>query len=114
MELNGALSNLQRATGIVEAGVMRERILTSGPGRSKPSPTLGPRPGRISNAVRDALESAEAPIRAIQIHAEAERALGQPVRFGSVKQVLSLQASRSTGWALRVERGRYVPRRPGR
>ncbi len=67
------------------------------------------RPGWVLKAVVHVLADRDEPMRAKDIHAAVEAALGEPVAASSIKTALIANASGSSPRLVRVAPGRYVP-----
>lgn len=63
--------------------------------------------GAVLKAVTRALQAANAPLTALEAHAEAERLLGKPVAPDSVRSCLVRHARGPSARFVRVSQGRY-------
>jgi hypothetical protein len=109
MELNGAFSNpfetykslLGRLSDLHQR--LLERAVLS-PRRPRRAP---PKRVPVLETVTQVLEQAGEPMRARAIHAAAERRLGEPLRWSSVRGVLSAYTIGGDGRFRRIGHGRY-------
>lgn len=63
--------------------------------------------GAVLRAVRRALDAADRPLTALEVHAEVERLLGKPVAPDSVRSCLVRSARGSRARIVRISQGRY-------
>jgi hypothetical protein len=107
MELNGALSNpaLHGAlSGLAQVhGSLVEKAATS-PAGPRPIPY---RPPAVLETITAVLERADRPLPVLTIHAAAERCLGEPLAYSSVKGTLSNYAIGGDRRFRRVRHGWY-------
>jgi hypothetical protein len=66
-----------------------------------------PRQGRIIDAITQVLSDHGEPMQALEVHAEVEALLGEPVRWASVKALLASNIHGPAPRFARVARGRY-------
>jgi hypothetical protein len=87
------------------------RLLRSLVARSEPETQsqsrIRPRAGAIQRAVIQALEEADQPLRAREIHRIAQKLAGTPLSWNTVKDCLHKSARRPGGPIERVSHGRY-------
>ena len=104
MELNGARSNPRLQVELGRLGELHAQLLADA-GKNPPQPRPAPaKASPVLMAVTRVLEQAGQPMRAREIHAEAEQLAGQPLRRTSVKAALAAGAS---GPQPRFQRVRY-------
>lgn len=106
----GALSNPQARLEIPEVAAVAAKASRR---RSRVAPAdVPPRPLPVPRTVTLVLEQAGAPMRAIEIHAAAERLVGRTVSWTAVKAALSANALGADPRFRRVGHGRYELRTP--
>ncbi len=104
MEENGARLNRDRLAGA---------YLLAGSLTAKPAPAiqaqsqLRRRAGAVQEAVIGVLAAAEGSLRAREIHQAAEKQVGSPLSWNTVKDCLHKHARRPGGSVERVGHGRY-------
>jgi hypothetical protein len=100
-DLQGSLARLARKLAGVRASNAPRRRPTTRRQRSR-------RPGWILKAIIHVLTDRDEPMRAKDIHAAVEAALGEPVPASSIKTALVANARGPSRRLLRVAPGRYT------
>jgi len=109
MELSGALSNpfTTDKGPLINIIELQRRLLERAPtSPRRPRPALS-RPSPVLATVTLVLELAERPLRASEIHAAANTLLGRPLRWQSVKGILSAYTLGGDRRFRRLRRGVY-------
>src|SRR5579871_3815444 len=106
MELNGALSNPRLQVELPPlSGLLAKADAQEWPAR--PQPPLGFRQGTVLNAVTGILRSANKPMRARDVRAAVETALGTAIPASSVQEALSTHSCKGDLRFHRVAFGVY-------
>jgi hypothetical protein len=109
VELNGALSNPRLVLEIQRNTELRAKLLTNRVSESDPA-HVKIRAGGVSEAVVTVLTVAGKPLRAREVHLACEQLLGEPVRWGTVKNALLSSSAARRFVIQRVSYGTYVHR----
>ena len=107
MELNGALLNRDVRENLGRGTELVQRLGQLPAVEAAKWPALARRSGLVRNAVLQVLAASKHPLRAREIHAAAERLVGEPLSWNTVKDCLHKSARRPDSPIDRVGRGRY-------
>ena len=107
MELNGARSNPRLQLELSRLGPIHERLLATAAARPLEPRAAPPRPSPVLETVTLVLARAGQPMRAREIHAEAEKLAGESLLWTSVKAALAAGASGGRPRFRRMRHGLY-------
>ena len=107
MELNGALLNREVREDLGRSADLAGRIRQLPAVEAAKWPALARRSGLVRNAVFQVLAASKQPLRAPEIHAAAERLVGEPLSWNTVKDCLHKSARRPDLPVERVGHGCY-------
>ena len=107
MELNGALSNPRLGVELSRLSAARARLLCKAAANHlKPRPVPA-RPAPVLETITRVLRRENRPMRTREIHEAAERLLGEPLLWKSVKGTLSNYSHGPAPRFIRLGRGVY-------
>ena len=107
MELNGALSNPRLQVELPPLASLHAQVGLRGWPTKMPRRALGFRQGTVPEAVTEVLRIANGPMRARDVRAAVEAALGTPIPASSVNEALSTHAREADLRFRRVAYGVY-------
>ena len=107
MEESGARLNRDRPERLAAACRLIRAIRARPETETQSQSQIRVRAGAIQQAVIQALAQADRPLRAREVHAAAEKLVGQPLSWNTVKDCLHKRARRSGTLVERVGHGRY-------
>jgi hypothetical protein len=107
MELNGARSNPRLRVELARLGELHDQLLRRAAMNPRQPLSAPAKASPVLESVTLALERADRPMRAREIHAEAEQLAGESLRWTSVKAALAAYASGPGQRFRRIRRGYY-------
>ena len=107
MELNGARSNPRPQLELARLGEIHEELLRKAALAPRKPRSASPTRQPVLATVTRVLDQSDWPMRTREIHAAAEHLAGEPLRWTSVKGILSANASGSDPRFRRVRPGYY-------
>jgi HB1, ASXL, restriction endonuclease HTH domain len=111
MELVEALSNPGVQDRLGRLSEKLAQVAASGAKRRPSAFKRRRKPGAVTDTVEEVLAGSGEPMRMKDIHAEAERALGQSVPRSTIKSCLATNCRGASRRFVRLARGRYVAAR---
>jgi hypothetical protein len=92
---------------LAKTHLLARSLATRSAPQAQPQSKIRPRAGAVQEAVMRALAEADRPLRAREIHTAAQKLVGTPLSWNTVKDCLHKQARRPGSPIERVGHGRY-------